>query len=44
MKFKPRDAKRKMGSEELQDFMKSKRQGNGVWKNKKAYDRKKKIV
>lgn len=44
MKIKPRDAKRKMDSEELQVYLKAKRQGNGVWKNNKAYDRKKNAV
>lgn len=42
MKIKAKDFKRKMSSEELQSYMKAKRQGNGMHKNKKAYDRKRK--
>lgn len=40
MKVKAKSYKRKMGLEELQAYLKSKRQGNGAHKNKKAYDRK----
>lgn len=39
MTFKPRDAKRKMDAEEVQEHLKLKR-GNGTHKNKKAYNRK----
>ena len=38
---KPKDSKRKMDSEELNEHMKLNR-GNGVHKNKKAYNRKEK--
>jgi len=41
MKIKPNSYKRKMDSEELQVYLKTKKQGNGQHKNKKAYDRKK---
>lgn len=44
MSFKSRDSKRKMDSEELQSYLRTKSQGNGIWKNKKAYDRKKKVI
>jgi hypothetical protein len=40
MKIKLDLSKRKMGSEELQSYLKAKRLGNGAYKNKKAYDRK----
>ncbi|WP_269154436.1 hypothetical protein [Bacillus paramobilis] len=41
MKIKANSYKRKMDSEELQAYLKTKKQGNGQHKNKKAYDRKK---
>lgn len=39
IKFDP--TKRKMSPEELQGYLKAKRQGNGVHKSKKAYNRQK---
>jgi hypothetical protein len=39
--FKPRDAKRKMDAEELQQYLKLK-SGNGQHKNGKAYSRREK--
>ncbi|MEK5205215.1 hypothetical protein NST55_28645 [Bacillus sp. FSL R10-2789] len=43
MKIQAKSYKRKMSSEELQEFMKAKRQGNGAHKSKKAYDRKRSL-
>lgn len=40
MKIKAKDFKRKMSAEELDSYLKTKRQGNGSHKSKKAYDRK----
>jgi hypothetical protein len=40
--LKPRDVHGKMGPEELQNFLKAKRQGNGSNKSKKDYNRKQK--
>lgn len=40
MKLKAKSHNRKMSAEELQAYMKSKRQGNGAHKSKKDYSRK----